>query len=170
MWILSFLPDYVTHTIFVIGVLGTIVGFVLGFIPLVNRYKLPIQIISILILSFGLYLEGGLADQAIWQLKVKEMEAKIAKAETESQKVTTEVVTKILTKKQIIKEKGNDIVKYIDREVVKYNNTCTIPEVVITAHNAAAKNETTNLKTQIEVPTDLHNKLATPPMILAPVK
>ena len=170
MWILSFLPDYVTHTIFVIGVLGTIVGFVFGFIPLVNRYKLPIQIISILILSFGLFLEGGLADQAIWQLKVKEMEAKIAKAETESQKVTTEVVTKILTKKQIIKEKGNDIVKYIDREVVKYNNTCTIPEVVITAHNAAAKNETTNLKTQIEVPTDLHNKLATPPMILAPVK
>lgn len=170
MWILSYIPDSVTHTIFVIGVLGTIVGFVLGFIPLVNRYKLPIQIISILILSFGLFLEGGLADQAIWQLKVKEMEAKVAKAETESQKVTTEVVTKILTKKQIIKEKGNDIVKYIDREVVKYNNTCTIPEVVITAHNAAAKNETTNLKTQIEVPTDLHNKLATPPMILAPIK
>jgi hypothetical protein len=170
MWILSYLPDSVTHTIFVIGVLGTIVGFVLGFIPLVNRYKLPIQIISILILSFGLYLEGGLADQAIWQLKVKEMEAKVAKAETESQKVTTEVVTKILTKKQVIKEKGNDIVKYIDREVVKYNNTCTIPEVVITAHNAAAKNETTNLKTQIEVPTDLHNKLAIPPIILAPIK
>jgi hypothetical protein len=170
MWILSYIPDSVTHTIFVIGVLGTIVGFVLGFIPLVNRYKLPIQIISILILSFGLYLEGGLADQAIWQLKVKEMEAKVAKAETESQKVTTEVVTKILTKKQVIKEKGNDIVKYIDREVVKYNNTCTIPEVVITAHNAAAKNETTNLKTQIEVPTDLHNKLAIPPIILAPIK
>lgn len=170
MWILSYLPDSVTHTIFVIGVLGTIAGFVLGFIPLVNRYKLPIQIISILILSFGLFLEGGLADQAIWQLKVKEMEAKVAKAETESQKVTTEVVTKILTKKQVIKEKGNDIVKYIDREVVKYNNTCTIPEVVITAHNAAAKNETTNLKTQIEVPTDLHNKLAIPPMILVPIK
>jgi len=170
MWILSYIPDSVTHTIFVIGVLGTIVGFVLGFIPLVNRYKLPIQIISILILSFGLYLEGGLADQAIWQLKVKEMEAKVAKAETESQKVTTEVVTKILTKKQVIKEKGNDIVKYIDREVVKYNNTCTIPEVVITAHNSAAKNETTNLKTQIEVPTDLHNKLAIPPIILAPIK
>lgn len=170
MWILSFLPDYVTHIIFVAGVVGTIAGFILGFIPFIATYKLPIQIISILILSFGLFLEGGLADQAIWQLKVKEMEAKVAKAETESQKVTTEVVTKILTKKQVIKEKGNDIVQYIDREVVKYNNICTIPEVVITAHNAAAKNETTNLKTQIEVPTTLHNKLATPPMILAPIK
>ena len=170
MWILSVLPDFVTHIIFFAGVVGTIAGFVLRFIPFIAPYKLPIQIISILVLSFGLYLEGGLADQAIWQLKVKEMEAKVAKAETESQKVNTEVVTKILTKKQVIKEKGEDIVQFIDREVVKYNNICTIPEVVITAHNAAAKNETSTLKNQIEVPTDLHNQLANPSMLLAPKK
>ena len=170
MWILSYLPDFVTHIIFTVGVVGTIAGFVLGFIPFIATYKLPIQIISILVLSFGLYLEGGLADQAVWQLKVKEMEAKVAKAETESQKVTTEVVTKILTKKQVIKEKGDDIVQFIDREVVKYNNICTIPEVVITAHNAAARNDNSALKNQIEVPTDLHNQLANPPMILAPKK
>ena len=170
MWILSFLPDYVTHLIFFSGVLGTIAGFVLGFIPFIATYKLPIQIISILVLSFGLYLEGGLADQTVWQLKVKEMEAKVAKAETESQKVNTEVITKILTKKQVIKEKGDDIVQFIDREIVKYNNICEIPEIVITTHNAAAKNDPTLLKKQIEVPTDLHNQLATPPMILAPKK
>ena len=170
MWILSFLPEYVTHVIFFAGVVGTIAGFILGFIPFIATYKLPIQIISILVLSFGLYLEGGLADQAVWQLKVKEMEAKVAKAETESQKVNTEVVTKILTKKQVIKEKGDDIVQFIDREIVKYNNICEIPEIVITTHNAAAKNDPTLLKKQIEVPTDLHNQLATPPMILAPRK
>ena len=170
MWILSYLPEVVTHIIFVVGVLGTIAGFVLGSIPFIAPYKLPIQIISILILSFGLYLEGGLADQAVWQLKVKEMEAKVAKAETESQKVNTEVVTKILTKKQVIKEKGDDIVQFIDREIVKYNNICEIPEIVITTHNAAAKNDPILLKKQIEVPTELHNQLATPPMILAPKK
>jgi len=170
MWILSFFPDFVTHIIFVVGVLGTIAGFVLGFVPFIAPYKLPIQIISILVLSLGLYLEGGLADQAVWQLKVKEMEAKVAKAETESQKVTTEVVTKILTKKQVIKEKGDDIVQFIDREIVKYNNICEIPEIVITTHNAAAKNDPTLLKKQIEVSTELHNQLATPPMILAPKK
>ena len=123
MWLLSFLPEAVTHLILFAGIIGVIAGFVLGFIPFISTYKLPIQIISILVLSFGLYLEGGLAEQAIWQLKVKEMEASVAKAEAESQKVTTSVVTKILTKKQIIKEKGDDIVQYIDREVVKYNNT-----------------------------------------------
>jgi hypothetical protein len=170
MWILSYLPDFVTHIIFTIGVVGTIIGFVLGFIPFIATYKLPIQIISIIVLSFGLYLEGGLAEQAIWQLKVKELETKVAKAETESQKVNTEVITKILTKKQVIKEKGDDIVQFIDREIVKYNNICEIPEIVITTHNAAAKNDPTLLKKQIEVSTELHNQLATPPMILAPKK
>jgi hypothetical protein len=170
MWILSYLPDFVTHIIFTVGVLGTIAGFVLGFIPFIAPYKLPIQIISILVLSFGLYLEGGLTEQAIWQLKVKELETKVAKAETESQKVNTEVITKILTKKQVIKEKGDDIVQFIDREIVKYNNTCDIPEIVITTHNAAAKNDPALLKKQVEVSTDLHNQLATPPIILAPRK
>lgn len=167
MWILTYFPDFLTHVIFILGVLGTIVGFLLGFIPGIKPYQLAIQVISILILSFGLYLEGGLAEQSIWQAKVKDLEVKIAEAETKSEKVTTEVVTKILTKKQVIKEKGNDIVQFIDREVVKYNNICTIPEVVITAHNAAAKNETSTLK---EIPTDLHNQLVSPPIILAPKK
>jgi hypothetical protein len=170
MWILSYLPDFVTHIIFFVGVAGTIVGFLLGFLPGIKPYQLAIQIISILVLSFGLYLEGGLADQAIWELKVKELETKVAKAETESQKVNTEVITKILTKKQVIKEKGDDIVQFIDREIVKYNNTCDIPEIVITTHNAAAKNDPALLKKQVEVSTDLHNQLATPPIILAPRK
>lgn len=170
MWILSLFPDFVTHIIFFAGAMGVIVGFLLGFIPGIKPYQLAIQVISILVLSFGLYLEGGLADQAIWQARVKELEVKITEGEVKSEKVTTEVVTKILTKKQIIKEKGEDIVQYIDREIVKYNNTCDIPEIVITTHNAAAKNDPTLLKKQIEVPTDLHNQLATPPMILAPKK
>lgn len=165
MWILSLFPDFVTHIIFFLGVAGTIVGFLLGFIPGIKHYQLAIQVISILILSFGLYLEGGLAEQSIWQTKVKELEVKIAEGEVQSEKVTTEVVTKILTKKQIIKEKGDDIVQYIDREVVKYNNTCNIPEEVIKSHNAAAKNDTSIL-----VPVDLHNQLTNPPIILAPKK
>jgi hypothetical protein len=170
MWILSLFPEFVTHIIFFAGAIGVIVGFLLGFVPGIKPYQLAIQIISILVLSFGLYLEGGLAEQAIWELKVKDLETKVAKAETESQKVNTEVITKILTKKQVIKEKGDDIVQFIDREIVKYNNICEIPEIVITTHNAAAKNDPALLKKQIEVPTDLHNQLANPPMILAPKK
>jgi hypothetical protein len=120
---------------------GTIAGFVLGFIPLISKYKLPIQIISLLLLSLGVYLEGGLAEKAKWELRVKEMEAKVAQAETKSAVVNTEIVEKVITQKQVIKVKGDKVIEYIDREVKVFDNTCTVPEMAIKAHNMAAKNE-----------------------------
>ena len=145
MWILSFLPEFIPHFIFIIGVLGTIAGFVLGFIPFVSTYKLPIQIISILILSLGLYLEGGLANEADWKLKVKEVETKLAQKEAQSQAETVKIVEKVVTKTAYIKTKGQDIIKYLDKEVVKdnevikYVETCpTIPQVILKSVNEAA--------------------------------
>ena len=145
MWILSFLPEFIPHLIFIIGALGTIAGFVLGFIPFISAYKLPIQIISILILSLGLYLEGGLANEAEWKLKVKEVEAKLAKKEARSQEENVTIVEKVVTKTEYIKTKGQDIIKYIDKqvikdnEVIKYIETCpAIPKVLIKSVNEAA--------------------------------
>lgn len=141
MWIINWLPEFIVHLIFLAGVLGTIAGFVLGFIPLISKYKLPIQIISLLLLSLGVYLEGGLAEKAKWELRVKEMEAKVAQAEAKSAVVNTQIVEKVVTQKQIVKEKGDKIIQYIDREVKVFDNTCTVPEIAIKAHNMAAKNE-----------------------------
>ena len=171
MWILSVLPEFIPHLIFIIGVLGTIAGFVLGFIPFISTYKLPIQIISILILSLGLYLEGGLANEANWKLKVKEMEAKVAQAEIKSEKVTTEVVTKVIVKKQIIKQTGDTIVKYIDRETVKMDQSCPVlPDIVVNVHNAAAKNDATLLNFVTEIPVQSHNELVNPSTMKLPKK
>jgi hypothetical protein len=141
MWIINWLPEFVIHLIFLAGIVGTIAGFVLGFIPFVSKYKLPIQIISLILLSLGVYLEGGLAEKAKWELRVKEMEVKVAEAEAKSAVVNTEIVEKVITQKQVIKVKGDKIIEYIDREVKVFDNTCTVPEMAIKAHNMAAKNE-----------------------------
>lgn len=141
MWIINWLPEFVVHLILLAGIVGTIAGFVLGFIPFINTYKLPIQIISLLLLSLGLYLEGGLAEKAKWELRVKEMEVKVAEAEAKSAVVNTEIVEKVITEKQIVKVKGDKVIEYIDREVKVFDNTCTVPEIAIKAHNMAAKNE-----------------------------
>jgi hypothetical protein len=151
MWILSVLSDYAIHTIFGIGCLGVLLGFVLSFIPIIGRYKFPIQIISILILVLGVYLEGGLENESLWKLKVKEIEAKVAKTEVQSATVNTEIVEKIVNKKVVIKEKGDEIIKYVDqiqyvdKEIVKYINQCPIPESIIKIHNAAALNDNSGL-------------------------
>jgi len=145
MFILSILPDAAIHIIFGLGILGTIAGFVLGFIPFVKTYKLAIQVISLLVLVLGVYLEGGLADYKEWELRVKEMEAKVAKAEAESANKNVEIQEKIVEKTKIIREKGRDIIQYIDKEVIKkeevikYIENCPVPKEFIDLHNQAAE-------------------------------
>jgi hypothetical protein len=138
MWILSILPDFVLHLILIAGILGTIAGFVLGFIPFIAAYKLPIQICSVILLSLGVYLEGGLANEQVWRLKVKEVEAKLAKAEAQSATENVKIVTKVVKKLELVRTRGSDIIQYVDREVTKYDVSCPIPGVVIKAHNDAA--------------------------------
>jgi len=141
MWIINWLPEFVVHLIFLAGIVGTIAGFVLGFIPFVSKYKLPIQIISLLLLSLGVYLEGGLAEKAKWELRVKEMEAKVAEAQAKAAETNVQIVEKIVTEKEYIKVKGAKVVEYIDREVKVFDTNCTIPEVAIKAHDMSASNE-----------------------------
>jgi hypothetical protein len=157
MWIFTIAPEWVIHLIFSVGLLGVIAGFVLGFIPFINRYLLPIKIISLIVFAFGLYLEGGLADNKEWQLKIKEVEAQVAKAEAEAAKANTELQAALTNKTDVIKQKGETIVKYVDRyrarevlktiegpervrveEVIKYVETCPVPKELIDIHNQAA--------------------------------
>ena len=145
MWILTILPDAAIHTIFGLGILGTIAGFVLGFLMFMRPYRLAVQICSLLILTLGVYLEGGLADYKEWELRVKEMEAKVAQAEAQSANKNTEIQEKIVEKTKVIREKGRDIIKYIDKEVVKkeevikYIENCPVPKDIIDVHNQAAE-------------------------------
>ena len=158
MWILSILPDALIHIIFGLGILGTIAGFILGFIPFVKTYQFAIQICSIIVLVIGVYLEGGLADYKEWEIRVKEMEAKVAKAEAESANKNTEIQEKVVEKTKVIREKGRDIIKYVDRwntkevikevegperirreEVIKYIENCPVPKEMINIHNQATE-------------------------------
>jgi hypothetical protein len=160
MWIIDFFPNFVAHIIVVAGIIGlfiTSIPIVWKLIPGISLYKFPIQIISVLALVFGVYLEGGIAKDDWWKAKVSALEKRVSEAEARSARVDTKIVTKLLTKKQIVKEKGDTITEYIEREVVKYDATCPIPQEVIRSHNAAAMNDLLLL-----IPTATHNKLATP--------
>ena len=141
MWILSITPDWVFHVMLIAGILGTIAGFALGFISVIKQYIIPIRIISIVLLLFGLFMEGALLDNQQWQLRVKEVEAKLAKAEAQSQKENIKVVEKVVKKTEYYRVRGNDIVQYVDREVSKYDSQCVIPKEFIKAHNDAAEKQ-----------------------------
>jgi hypothetical protein len=123
MWILHLLPDsliaVIVNTILIAGAVVTAAGFFVKFVPFVNTYRTAVQIAGVLLLTTGVYFEGGYSTEMAWRERVREVEAKVAEAQQKSEETNVEVVTKFVTRTQIVREKGRDIVKYIDREVVK---------------------------------------------------
>ena len=145
MWILQWLPNWIFYLMFFAGLLGIVATYVMKFIPFVYVYRTPIQAISILAIAIGTYMSGAISNEESWQAKVKEMEAKVAAAEIESQKENVKIVEKIVKKTEYITRKGQDIIQYVDREVVKYDTkfapsgVCELPNEFIKAINNAAE-------------------------------
>ena len=145
IWMLSFIPDWFWTLVLISGIVGTLATWVLKFIPFVSTYRLPIQVASIIALVAGVYFQGVIANEAKWQDKIADLQKQIAEAETKSKETNVVVQEKIVTKTKIIKEKGKDIVNYIDREVVKkeeiikYVEQCPVPKEIIDLHNQAAE-------------------------------
>lgn len=141
MWIINFLPDWIFYTILGVGLVGLAITYLLKFIPLpaIYIYKTPIQLASVVMIAFGVYMSGVIANEQKWKDRVAELEKEYAESKIKSEKVTTEVVTKYITKREVIREKGEEQVRYIDREITKYNEICRLPKEVITLHNEASK-------------------------------
>lgn len=139
MWILSWLPEIVFHIITLIGFLGLIASFILGFIPFINQYKLPLQVLSILLLVFGVWFEGGMSNEASWQSRVKELEVKIAESEKKSAETNTQIETVYVDRVQVVKEVQYVTQKTIKVNASKFDKTCKIDPEVITILNASAR-------------------------------
>ena len=166
MWLLHLLPDslilYITYAMLAVGLAGIIVGFFLGKIPFVSQYKLPIQIVSIILFCSGLYWYGGYSTEMAWRERVAEMEAKVREAEKKSDTANAEIQKRIVERTKLIKEKGKKQVEYITRMVEGKTITtdmseteraaflikqkelqdavknCPIPRIIVEEHNKAA--------------------------------
>ena len=148
MWILEWLPNWIFYAVLLVGVFGLIVSYFvrfLSFIPFVYMYKTPIQLGSLAAIVLGTFMAGAIHDNEAWQAKVREMEAKVAAAEAQSKEENVKIVEKVITKTQVVKTRGQDVIKYVDREIVKYDTkfapggVCEIPKEFIKAHNDAAE-------------------------------
>ncbi len=143
MWILHFLPDAVIlwfcNILLLVGIGLTVAGFYAHRIPLVWQYQLPFKVLGIALLALGVYFRGGYAVEQTWRERVAEVEAKLKVAEEQSAKENTRIQTRVVKKTEYFTRRGSDIIQYVDREVVKYDESCRIPRPFIEAHNRAAE-------------------------------
>ena len=149
MFILHLLPDtvilWVCNGLLLVGIALTVLAFFIKSIPFINQYRIPAQILGIALLVLGVYFRGGYAVEQEWQERVAQVQAKVAAAEQLSKEETIKIVEKVVEKTKIVRTRGTDIIKYVDREVIKYDvkfapgGVCEIPQEFITAYNRAAE-------------------------------
>lgn len=139
MWVLNFLPDWFFHLILLAGIGGLIASYLMKFIPFVYMYRTPIQIGSVLAIVIGTFMLGAAWNDDEWRRRVAEMEQKVAAAELKSAEENVKIVTKIVNKIEIVRIKGEETVKYIDKEIIKYNDRCEIPNELVNVLNEATE-------------------------------
>lgn len=135
MWILQFLPNWLFYLLLFAGVIAFVVTHFVKVLPQAQLIKVA----SVAAVVISVYMIGAISNNDAWLARVKDLEVKVAEAEAKSATTNTEIVQKTLVKTQIVKERGQDIVRYVDREVVKYDTNCVIPKEFIAAHNKAAE-------------------------------
>ena len=143
MWILHFLPDsfilWFCNILLLTGIIATAAGFVAHRIPVLWSYQLAFKLGGIALLVLGVYFRGGLAVEEQWRERVATVEARLAQAEAASADANRTIETKTQQRVTQIRQRMTYVKQYVDREVVKYNDQCVIPEPFIRAHNDAAE-------------------------------
>ena len=129
------LPDWIWWLLLLTG----FSGFFASYLGLLKPYQLLLKIAGTITIAASIFILGMLYADNTWKQAAKELQAKVDIAEAKSKATNETIKTQVITKTQVIKTRGEDVVRYVDREVVKYDNTCVIPKEFIHAHNRAAE-------------------------------
>jgi len=129
--------DLIIHITFSLGLLFFILDL---FIKLMNNYSLITRILSILLLGYSLYLEGGLNNDLKWQEKVKELENKVKIMEEQSNVVNTKIETQVVEKIKVINHNVDKIHNIIQIKEKIINADCKLNPIAIKLYNNAVKN------------------------------
>ena len=87
----------------------------------------------------GVYFRGGYAVEAEWRERVAAVEAQLKEAEAKSAEANQQINTRVQKQVTSIRQRMTYVRQYVDREVVRYNDQCSIPQPFIDAHNRAAE-------------------------------
>lgn len=143
IWMLNLLPEWLFYAILAIGTIGLLLLKFTPFIPLI--YRTAAWPVLFLFFIFGIFMSGSIYASKDWVARVKEMQDKVAIVEVQSKEENVKIVEKVVKKTEYITRRGQDIIQYVDREIVKYDTKflpggeCEIPKEFIKSMNDAAE-------------------------------
>jgi hypothetical protein len=142
-WMLSLIPDsifiWVTYFLFGLGVALYVASKMVTWIPMIKQYKLPAELVGVVLLVIGSYLFGGYGTEMSWRARVADLEAKLKLAEEKSQQVNTVIQEKIIYKTKIVEKKTTEYVDRIKEIAKEIDAKCEVDPRVIDALNKASE-------------------------------
>lgn len=134
-WFFKIFPEWLWPALLILG----IIAFLLSYVPQLKTYKVLLNIIGLVVVASGIFINGMLYADNTWKQEAARLQAKVVEAEAKSQVVNEVIKERVVRKLEVVKVRGEDITRYVDREITKYDNTCVIPSEFVTAHNRAAE-------------------------------
>lgn len=142
-WMLSLIPDslfvWITYILMGLGLALYIISKLVAWIPLIKQYKLPAELIGIIILVGGAFLFGGYGVEMSWRAKVAELQEQIKAAEAKSQEVKIQIQERVVYKTKVVKEKETVYVDKIVEIAKEVDAKCEVDSRVIEQINNAAE-------------------------------
>ena len=145
-WMLSLIPDslfvWIYYVMLTAGVVFYVASKLVKWIPMMGQYKLPAELVGVVLLVSGAYLFGGYGVQQAWLARVAELEAKVKAAESKSQEVNTVIQTKIVERVKVVEKRVEVVKKEIEIQKEVINAECKINDVAIELYNKAVSDPT----------------------------
>jgi hypothetical protein len=139
MWLLSLVPDFVYHLLLLASVIAFGACYVLKMIPFVSANVEIIRVISVVVMIFAVWMEGGIANEAKWKARVAELEIKVAAAEKASVEANGQIETVYVDRVQVVKEVQYVIQNRIAKDAARLDLTCRVDPEAIDILNQAAR-------------------------------
>lgn len=139
LWLLDFiLPDWSIHLILLVGIVVLLISKFVPLQPQLIPYKTAITIGAWALIGYGVFMEGSIWKNDMWQAKIAEAEKRVLAAEAKASSENVRIVTQVVEKIKVVQD--NKVI--VDKKIVENASTidaqCKVDPSVVEILNQAA--------------------------------
>lgn len=139
LWLLQHIPSTMIYLLITCGLVIYLTPNLMAYTNMSPTFLqfVPTRTLGLILILVGVFLQGLTWGADTLSAEVQKANAEAQKIKEESKNISERVVTKYIVKQKVIKEKGDEIIKYVNK-----NNDadCTLHNSFVELHNSAAKN------------------------------
>lgn len=133
MWILNFIPQTVFYSLALASVIALVL---IKFIPLPTLY---IRVVATVLLTGSIYFIGAHSNDERWQQKVAAVEKQALELALQAEELNQKLAAAQGQKREVIIKRQAQSIRFIEKEIIKYDKSCEIPKEFVEAHNRSAE-------------------------------